>query len=600
LDRLSESQFLTSDRILDTLALREEARLAVLEAENTFGDAAHLPRTGGNEFHPLRVWKTNPWTQVRTSAAEGKLFGPPVSAFAMGIDYKEDPEFRLSNVSHKLPGATSEVDLYRHETESVAFNLINLTPKSFPVRILGPDKLEGVEDSRVEYYEVLPVPTELEDYSDDALSELNQARTLYLAPGEVRQVFINVHSGGATAKDYTVPIDFVPVTLKSAPIRKTIHARVFDLDIREGTAPALCTWGYVYGSAIKDFPEEAWEDRVEHGNNVINITTHYLPTVTYGQDGNLTEEPDFSALREFVRMRQGAFFLFFNYHTTLQVPDWDEQFSETHQTAFTRWLEKVLAALKTEGLGYADFALYPVDEPGLHPGLVDLHINHGKMARAADPQVLLYTDPVDRADMADIQRMAPYVDIWCPNRSGFLMEEDPRLEVMRESGKAVWTYECLHNAKHQPPLEYYRGQAWLAESHGLTGMGFWSYCTSVDDPWLFPTLGDHDYLLVYPGKGVVTSRRWEAVRDGVEDLRALNQLKAAIASSTNEALIAESNKAIEEAVSELSQFGIRLKTPEAETENDRSNEHLNRMDREWIAYRWHRAIIAEKTSQIKE
>ena len=40
-----------------------------------------------------------------------------------------------------------------------------------------------------------------------------------------------------------------------------------------------------------------WKDRVEHGNNVIVITSNHLPSITYDKEGNLSEEPDFSALR---------------------------------------------------------------------------------------------------------------------------------------------------------------------------------------------------------------------------------------------------------------------------------------------------------------
>ena len=77
------------------------------------------------------------------------------------------------------------------------------------------------------------------------------------------------------------------------------------------------------------------------------------------------------------------------------------------------------------------------------------------------------------------------------------------------------------------PLGYYRCQAWLAWHHGLTGMGFWSYCTSEDSPWFPPALR-HEYLLVYPGAGVVSSKRWEAVRDGIENYGLLTALKQAI------------------------------------------------------------------------
>ena len=91
----------------------------------------------------------------------------------------------------------------------------------------------------------------------------------------------------------------------------------------------------------------------------------------------------------------------------------------------------------------------------------------------------------------------------------------------------MWTYECEGDAKHQSPLGYYRAQSWLVWRHGLTGIGFWSYCTSRFDPWTVPR-GGQDYLLIYQGDGVVISKRWEAVRDGMEDYDLLQQLQKAV------------------------------------------------------------------------
>jgi hypothetical protein len=180
------------------------------------------------------------------------------------------------------------------------------------------------------------------------------------------------------------------------------------------------------------------------------------------------------------------------------------------------------------GITYDQYAFYPVDEPGLSSGLVDLFISLAKAIREVDPKALIYTDPVGRATMEELKRMSPYVDIWCPNRSGYLLNEgQDKLAYLKSTGKSVWTYECMGNAKHQSPLGYYRAQAWLVSHYGLTGMGFWSYCTSSADPWFTPE-GTADYLLIYQGNGVVSSKRWEAVRDGIEDYGILNELKNAV------------------------------------------------------------------------
>ena len=44
--------------------------------------------------------------------------------------------------------------------------------------------------------------------------------------------------------------------------------------------------------------------------------------------------------------------------------------------------------------------------------------------------------------------------------------------------------------------------------------------------------GGHDYLLIYQGNGVVSSKRWEAVRDGIEDYAMLQVLKHAVSNAS--------------------------------------------------------------------
>ena len=217
-----------------------------------------------------------------------------------------------------------------------------------------------------------------------------------------------------------------------------------------------------------------------------------------------------------------------------------------------------VAHLKALGYGYDKFAMYPIDEPGLNDGLVAAYLHNAKLTRTADPQVQMYTDPVARITEEELHEMTPYVDIWCPNRVGFMLDVGAeKMAIMQATGATMWNYECLGNAKHQSPLGYYRGQAWLAWHHNLTGIGFWSYCTSGADPWYRPqdTL---DYLLTYQGDGVVASKRWEAVRDGVEDFAMLYALREAVASARknggNEKSITKAEALIAAKASEIGAF----------------------------------------------
>ena len=262
------------------------------------------------------------------------------------------------------------------------------------------------------------------------------------------------------------------------------------------------------------------------GTNVFVST--FAPKARFDAEGNLVGDIDFAEHDTYVkRHAPHGIILFCGYYSSLQGPS--APTSDAYGKAHVQWLQAWVKHLAELGVGYEGFALYPVDEPGLNKGLVETFLCMAKLARQADPKILMYTDPVAGIAEAELREMLPYVDIWCPNRDGLILEAKNagKLAIIQGSGKPVWTYECEANVKHQTPLGYYRGQAWLAWRHGLTGIGFWSYCTSQDDPWFLPK-ALHDYLLVYPGNGVVASKRWEAVRDGVEDYAMLATLRQAV------------------------------------------------------------------------
>ena len=426
--------------------------------------------------------------------------------------------------------ATLVVEAFGGETESAALNLFNLGSRDRTFRVT----LEGLKQGDTEIpardlitlHEVMSVPTEMRDFSEDAIPLLNSANVLRVSAWNARQLWLNISTKGLTPGEWTGSVclrslDIEPVSI-SADIKLTVWAPKLPAE----QPLYLCHWGYVHSSVLKDYPEAALADQVRNGTNVF-VGTFY-PRAQFNEQGELVGEIDFKDHDAYVKQHAPhGTILFCGYQGALQGPGGQE--SEAYVKAHIAWLRAWVAHLKELGVGYDGFALYPVDEPGLSDGLVELYLRMAKLAREADPNIRMYTDPVGRITEAELKEMLPYVDIWCPNRRGLILDKTnaAKLEIIKNSGATVWTYECDSNVKHQSPLGYYRAQAWLAWHHGLTGIGFWSYCTSQDDPWFLPTLR-HDYLMVYPGNGVVSSKRWEAVRDGVEDYSMLATLRAVL------------------------------------------------------------------------
>jgi outer membrane protein assembly factor BamB len=474
--------------------------------------------------------EANAVRQLAMIAEEAVIVGSPLKLCA-GNPWA--PFGHLEELTERR-AATSDLSVFAFggETETAALNVFNLSsqPRTFRVELAALTQGEKTVLARdaVTLFEVLDVPTERCDMEADALSPLGVASVLHVPAWSGRQLWLNVNSRSLPAGDWKGSVrlrslDVAPVEA-SANLSVTISPACLPMK----QALHNCGWGYVHSSMLKDYPAEALADQVAHGTDV--FVGLFYPKAQFDAEGNLVGEIDYREHDAYVKQHAPhGIILFCGYQGALQGPA--AQGSEAYRKAHVQWLRAWVKHLAELGVGYDGYALYPVDEPGLSKGLVEAYLGMARLAREADPQIQMYTDPVSGITEDELRQMLPHVDIWCPNRGGLVLDKknEAKLDIIKGSGKPVWMYECDDNAKHQPPLGYYRAQAWLAWQHQMTGIGFWSYCTSQDDPWFVPKLR-YDYLLVYPGNGVVSSKRWEAVRDGIEDygmLRLLSQKLAA-------------------------------------------------------------------------
>lgn len=416
---------------------------------------------------------------------------------------------------------------FQGETESAAFNVFNCSDTARIFRV-EPQPLSNGAGAAVSgaltLREAVEVPTDMLDLVADALPALNEGSLLFVPAWDARQLWVSVDTAGLAPGSWPGSVLLRSLEVEPAELTADLAIDVWPATLPPEQTLSLCTWGYVHTSVLKDQPEAALRDKVSHGVDIFVGLFH--PRAEFDADGNLVGEIDFTEHDAYVKehAKHGQI-LFFNYQRALRGPA--EPGSETYRKAHIAWLRAWVAHLKAMDVDYDGWALYPVDEPGLSEGLVEQYLLYGRLAREADPEIRLYTDPVARITIEELEAMTPYVDIWCPNRGGFLLKQNAdKMAFMQSTGATMWTYECDGYAKHQSPLGYYRALAWLAWRHELTGIGFWSYCTSRHDPWFKPP-EQHDYLLIYQGNGVVPSKRWEAVRDGIEDHALLVALRDA-------------------------------------------------------------------------
>ena len=500
--------------------------------------------------------------------------------------YAANPWAPFGGTEELMEGRVTEarlkVEAFQGETESVALNVFNCSNVSRTFRVTL-DDLSNPGDATplravdvLTTHEVLEVPTMKVNYAADALPRLNQAQTFTVPPWNARQLWFNVNtqrlSPGQWATHVTLKsLDPTPVQV-TAPIEITVWESVTP------SAPLLrhCNWGYVERSALRNHVEESYKDMSAHGTNV--FVSSATPYGTFDADGELVGDVDYAKHDEYMKQYPADSLVLFHSCFSAGVLKGPAPYrSEIWDNAFKALLQDWVKHLAEKGVGYGNFALYPVDEPGLRPGLVEKFIDWAKLADAADPKIRMYTDPTAGAKLEELQRMNEYVDIWCPNRDAYMLsaakeieghvrqcgtpldcDTGERLAYLKTTGKELWTYACDTNAKHQSSLGYYRGQAWFMWHHGFTGTGFWTYCTSNEDGWYFPDKSYMEYMMIYPAEGPVSSKRWEAVRDGSEDFSMLYALKtrsdAAERQGRHPDAIAKARILLEDTASEIATF----------------------------------------------
>lgn len=469
--------------------------------------------------------------------------GPGTSLIAF-----EGPLWTNREVAGFLPErAAVGLDMTRRvlpgEHQVVAVNLFNIADRELQVRVLT-DAPPGVT---VVPHQAFPVPTAAGLISWDALPELDDTAAISIPSLSSRQLWLTTAAADSVAGDQQVTLRLQAVNgagVFEAPRIEgaiappetvvRINLKVLPLRMAPPGSFRLCTWAYVESSQFKDLAAATYDNLLSWGNNVFVITAQ--PEATYDADGHLTGAADFTRLDALIsRWRGKDVVLLLNGYPALKPIAGSDSFgSPTYQKALKPYLADLVSHMASLGFDREHFALYPIDEAGgTGWDSINAQAEFGRVIRAADPDIRIYAD-AGGPDPAMMKAIAPYVDIWSPGVN-LVSTEPEKFDIMKATGKTLWSYNCSYNnynkALHDPGtlkvadiVSEYRIAGIWAFRHGLTGAGFWSSLTGDEDPW---TRTRYEYVMLYPGRTQpVTSRRCEAVREGIEDFRILTALKS--------------------------------------------------------------------------
>ena len=109
---------------------------------------------------------------------------------------------------------------------------------------------------------------------------------------------------------------------------------------------------------------------------------------------------------------------------------------------------------------------------------------------------------------------------------------------LHAKGCKVWTYTCARYMQTRGVLDYYRFFLWRAYMRGLDGAAMWtSGSRQGDDGWDSRDGYDDGILWCGYDKRMTSTKRFEAFREGLEDIAYMDLLAKADKSSEAKALL---------------------------------------------------------------
>jgi hypothetical protein len=421
-----------------------------------------------------------------------------------------------------------DVSLCMGEYESLALNVTNVSGRTLELRVLCRE-LEGPKTvpaaGHIEFRRAATVPAVNRERVADALPRLDDAGLLRIPSLESEQLWITVNANGLDPGEYAARLRLKSVEPDPTEVTIPIHITVHKLALPRPRPLRFCVWTSD-GGDLGTGQDGALRDLVEHG---VTVYLAPAPRVQCNETGELIGGLDFAEHDRVVRrLSPHGFLLFTDPQGSVSGPT---LFSEPWRTAFVAYLRAWVAHLEELGLTYDDWALYPYDEPSTPFTETTLNlIEVAKVIRQADPNILIYADPTSGTTMETVKMFTGLIDIWQP--SAELLERlGPELiPEAKRVGKHVWFYDAAGNAKTLSCLGIYRWRFWYAWNLGITGVGWWVYASHGSaDRWDGPNPTGDFFATIYDGpNGPVTSKRWEAAREGVEDYEYLWMLRETV------------------------------------------------------------------------
>lgn len=476
-----------------------------VEHTDLFVTQAALWRDGGHA--DLTVWTVCPWDPL-------DLFAPPSTE----------------------PTAPLEVHTMRGEYRSAAFNLANSTDETINATVRFEDLTGSPQPGYVTAYEVPWTDTVSGTPVAAALVEARSSAkgwAIRCAPGLVQQVWLTFHVTDLPPGVHDGRVVISSFGRDDLTIPLSLH--VYPLTFPEKTTLQVGGWSYTDGHGYYGVTPGNRRALVtylrEHFVNAPWATAQVMMKFTFQEGSDPPIKLDTSILDEWLAQWPDAqkYYVFLSVGrtfagTTLGTPEFDQHVGS--------WISAWVAHLAGKDVAADRLGLLLVDEPR-NPEQDEVIIAWAKAIKAAEPDVLIWEDPIYTAPKEGMAGMYAICDVLCPNRPMWLGADSSFADFYRDQqkqGRTLQLYSCSGPARLLDPYAYYRLQAWHCWAIGATGSFFWAFgdngrASSWNE---YASTGGPYTPLFLDDTSVNGAKQMEAIRESVEDYEYFVMLKHAV------------------------------------------------------------------------
>jgi len=561
---------------------------------------------------PDRITEENKYNRIREeiTKAEGEIKGILFDCYALKDGYFIWRKNSLAPLGReRLPlnikEDIKEVNMVmgRNEIEMCSLVIANFKKKALLGRVVVSRFKDGKGKLLPPDFISMRGPAFIEmkgnRFVDDPLPALNEVNEVVALPRENKEVILFIDSWKLQPGEYSGIADIRPYEgTNSFPV-KTVKLNISVLPVDLGNDHLkLQVWeldNYVWtAEKLRDFnlrrdefsiSKELWpayiKDMVAHRVNVFQPSCVWIPyPVIDAATKKITEPLNPSKLQFFDYMlslykqygKKGTIINFGSYPSliTLNIEKKGLRFpSPEWKDALRIYYKALIDHIKSRGFTEDDLMFYPYDEinnTGNTAEDLKKFCEEVKIMKEISPKIKVFltisgtgSTKEELKHLEDaLQVAASRVDVWCPY---FSCIDSKYFDFIRNSRKPIWSYANVgYSSQRGIPLNIEK-YGWLAWSKGLQGIGSWSYNCWISDGW-----DDFDNFAssaadakrsaeayVYWGpKGPVTSRRWEAMREAMEDHELLYVFKSALDKAKEKKIdVAETGKWLKDSVDKI-------------------------------------------------